>query len=173
ADLRGSTAVLAVIDDHEVTNDFAGGAPAASDPRFNDTTPGRLINDTALFDNGLQAFQEYNPVRDEVYGATRGARTAGERKLYRFSTYGQDAAVFVLDARSFRDQELAPVTNPADPAQVAAFLAGSFNPDRTMLGRQQFEDLKRDLLAAENSGVTWKFIMTPEPIENFGVLAAE
>src|SRR5262249_58770559 len=68
-DLRASTSVLAVIDDHEVTNDFAGGALAATDPRFNDTTPGRLINDTALFDNGVQAFQEYNPIRNAPYGA--------------------------------------------------------------------------------------------------------
>ncbi|HKB38556.1 MAG TPA: alkaline phosphatase D family protein, partial [Gemmataceae bacterium] len=173
ADLRASTSVLATIDDHEVTDNFAGGAPAASDPRFNDTTPGRLINDTALFENGVQAFQEYNPVRDEFYGNTGDPRTAGERKLYRFNTYGQDAAVFTLDARSFRDQELPPVTNPADPAQVAAFLAGAFNPTRTLLGHQQFLDLENDLLTAQNNGITWKFVMIPEPIENFGVLAGQ
>ena len=41
-----------------------------------------------------------------------------------------------------------------------------------MLGAQQLADLKHDLQAAQDAGITWKFIMTPEPIQNFGVLAA-
>jgi phosphodiesterase/alkaline phosphatase D-like protein len=178
-DLRASTSILSTLDDHEVTNDFAGGAPAASDPRFGTTTG--LINDTTLYENGVQAFQEYNPIRDEVYGNTGDSRTAGEQKVYRANTYGKDAAVFVLDARSFRDQALSPVTNPADPAQVRAFLARSFaidpltgqsTPRRTLLGNQQLEDVKRDLLQAQQGGVTWKFVMIPEPIQNLGVTAA-
>jgi phosphodiesterase/alkaline phosphatase D-like protein len=179
ADLRSSTSVLSTLDDHEVTNDFAGGAPAASDPRFETTTG--LINGTSLYKNGVQTFQEYNPVRNEFYGDTGDSRTAGGQKLYRANTYGKDAAVFVLDARSFRDQELKPVTNPADPAQVSAFLARSFDldpltgqptPRRTLLGNQQLEDVKRDLLQSQNDGVTWKFVMVPEPIQNLGVTAA-
>jgi alkaline phosphatase D len=178
-DLRSSTSVLSTLDDHEVTNDFAGGAPAASDPRFGTTTG--LINDTPLFETGVQAFQEYNPVRNEFYENTGDPRTEGEQKLYRANTYGKDAAVFVLDARSFRDQELKPVTNPADPAQVKAFLARSFDidpltgqptPRRTLLGNQQLEDVKRDLLQSQQDGVTWKFVMLPEPIQNLGVTAA-
>jgi len=61
----------------------------------------------------LQAFQEYNPLQDEFYGAT-GDRTADERQLYRFNTYGSDAAVFYWTL-SFRDAELPPVSNPNDP----------------------------------------------------------
>ncbi|MDX2212814.1 MAG: phytase [Oculatellaceae cyanobacterium bins.114] len=170
AELRRTTSILATIDDHEVINDFAGGAPAASDPRFGETSG--LVNDTQLYENGLQAFQDYNPVRNEFYGATGDARTSGERRLYRYNTYGSDAATFILDARSFRDAELPGVANPTDPAQVGAFLAGSYNPSRTMLGRQQVADLKRDLLDAEADGVTWKFIMVPEPIQNLGIVGA-
>lgn len=169
-DLRASTSILATIDDHEVTNDFAGGALASSDPsfaQFGDV----LINDTPLFDKGLRAFQEYNPLRNEFYGNTGDERTAGERKLYRFRTYGNDAAAFVLDARSFRDRELAPA-NLANPADVARFLIQSFNPARTMLGAQQLQDLKDDLLLAQQQGITWKFVMVPEPIQNLGPLAA-
>src|SRR5262249_55570370 len=129
ADLRASTSILATIDDHEVTDNFAGGAPIGSDPRFSGN-PTDLINDSALFENGLQAFQEFNPIRDQFYGATGDPKTAGERQTYRYNTYGQDAAVFTLDNRSFRDQELPPVTNPFDPAQVGAFLAGSFQAGR-------------------------------------------
>jgi len=29
-----------------------------------------LVNDTKFYENGLQAFQEYNPLQDEFYGAT-------------------------------------------------------------------------------------------------------
>ncbi|MCY2963858.1 MAG: alkaline phosphatase D family protein, partial [Planctomycetota bacterium] len=172
ADLRASTSILATTDDHEVTDNFAGGATIGSDPRFTGN-PTDLINDSTLFENGMQAFQEFNPIRDDVYCATGDPRTAGERALYRFNTYGQDAAVFTLDNRSFRDTELPPVTNPFNPAQVGAFLAGSFNAGRTMLGQAQLAALKNDLLASQNNGITWKFVMTPEAIQNFGVLAGE
>ncbi len=172
ADLRSSTSVLATIDDHVVINDFEGGTLAASDPRFNDTTPGRLINDTQLYEKGLQAFQDYNPLRDEFYRNTGDSRTSGERKLYRYNTYGSDAATFVLDARSFRDRGLPAISNPTDPAQVGSFLASSFAPNRTMLGQVQLDDLKRDLLRAEDKGITWKFVTIPEPIQNLGVVGA-
>jgi 3-phytase/alkaline phosphatase D len=175
ADLRASTSILATIDDHEVTNDFAGGATLATATPAQQTLFGAtsgLVNDSPLYENGLQAFQEYNPVRDEFYGQTGDARMAGERKLYRYNTFGSDAATFVLDARSFRDKELPDVTNLADPVQVGTFLAASFDPSRTMLGRQQVEDLKRDLLDAETKGVTWKYVVVPEPMQNLGVLAA-
>lgn len=51
-----------------------------------------------------------DPLRNEFYGETGDDRTAGERKLYRYNTYGSDAAVIVLDNRSFRDQPLAPAS---------------------------------------------------------------
>jgi alkaline phosphatase D len=171
ADLRDGTAVLATIDDHEVTDDFAGGAPTASDPRFAKFKAAR-INDTKLYDNGLKAFLDYNPVATVRYGATGDARTAGELKLYRTQAYGSDAQVTLLDARSFRDQELKPA-DLGNPADVARFVARSFVPGRTLLGRVQLEDLKADLQKAERQGITWKFVMVPEPIQNLGLLVAE
>jgi myo-inositol-hexaphosphate 3-phosphohydrolase/phosphodiesterase/alkaline phosphatase D-like protein len=163
AQLRASTSVLATIDDHEVTNDFAGGELASSDDRFGETNG--LINDTELYENGLQAFQEYNPIRDEFYGETGDDRTADERKLYRFNTYGNDAAVMVLDTRSFRDEALvgADITNPE---AVVATIAESLTADRTLLGEAQLTDLKQDLLQSQSDGITWKFVMVPEPIQN-------
>jgi 3-phytase/alkaline phosphatase D len=174
AALRATTAVLATIDDHEVINDFAGGAPRTSDPRFAAQT-GDLISDTELFNNGLQAFGEYNPVDDETYGATGEARTAGRRKLYRFRTYGADAAVFVLDTRSFRDPPVPPL-DPGDYNDIPAiinFLASTFTPGRTLLGAAQLADLKRDLLQAQEDGITWKFVLVPEPMQALGPLKAE
>lgn len=171
ADLRQSTVVFATIDDHEVTNDFAGGADVATDARFNADPAGTRINDSTLYNNGIQAFQEYNPLRNETYGATGDARTAGEVKLYRNQTFGNDAALMVLDARSFRDKELADA-NPLSQASVGGFLANSFDPSRTMLGKRQVADLKADLLSAEQNDVTWKFIAVPEPMQNLGVVGA-
>lgn len=175
ADLRASTAVFSTIDDHEVVNDFQGGLDLAkATPTIQalyGATSG-LVNDSPLYDNGLQAFQEFNPIQDQFYGQTGDPRTAGERKLYRATTYGSDAVSILLDARSFRDPGLTDVANLSDQAQIGNFLAQSFNPNRTFLGRVQVDDLKRDLLQAQKDGVTWKFVNLPEPGQNLGVLAA-
>ncbi len=171
ADLRQSTAVFATIDDHEVINDFAGGADVSTDARFSANPTGTRINDSSLYNNGLQAFQNYNPIREESYGITGDARTDDEIKLYRNQTFGNDAALIVLDARSFRDNPLADA-NPVDSASIAGFLANTFDPSRTMLGRQQVNDLKADLLAAQHNNVTWKFVAVPEPMQNLGVIGA-
>jgi alkaline phosphatase D len=170
ADLRASTSTLITIDDHEVTNDFSGGAAPSSDPRFSSYS-GNFINETELYSNGVQAFTEYNPIKSETYGNTGDARTANKTKLYRERAFGGDAAVFALDARSFRDQALPPA-NPLDQASVAQFLINSFDPTRTMLGRAQIDELKSDLLASQNAGTTWKFVMVPEPMQNLGVVNA-
>lgn len=170
ARLQAFTPIFATIDDHEVINDFAGGAPAASDARFNEPTG--LINQTPLYRNGLRAFTEYNAIEDLAWPVIGDARTDARPDLYRARRFGDAAAMFMLDGRSFRDAELPGVQNPLDPAQVGAFLAGSFNPTRTLLGQRQLQRLFDDLLAAQHAGVTWKFIFVPEPIQNLGVIGA-
>ncbi len=171
--LRASTALYAMIDDHEVTNDFAGGAAPSSDVRFDKN--GKYINETNLYKNGLQAFEEYMPIRTETYGDTGDPRTAGKPKLYRFREFGSDAAFFLLDERSFRDEELKspPFSQVTDPVQGSAFLKATYTPGRTMLGQAQFDLLKADLLRAQADDITWKFILNPEPIQNFGLLNAQ
>ena len=175
ADLRASTAIFATIDDHEVLNDFAGGALAERDSRFPETS-GR-INQTALYRHGLQSFREYNPLRFERYGAVSSqsgddGRMDGRPRLYRYRTFGQDAALFVLDARSFRDLPVRRADRN-DPADVARFRADTFRPGRTMLGAQQLADLQRDLLDAEAKGITWKFVAIPQPIQHRGLMSAQ
>ena len=66
-------------DDHEVTNDFAGGADPASDPRFQNV--GAYINETPLFDNGLRTFEEWHPIGEERYGDTGDPLNAFKRSL--------------------------------------------------------------------------------------------
>ncbi len=167
--LRSSTSIFATIDDHEVMNNFSGGANADSDDRFSENSG--LINETQLFKNGLQAFAEYNPIEDLFYGVTGEPRTEGKRNLYRYRNFGSDASIFILDARSFRDKELPPA-DINDPNSIAQFLARSFDTSRTMLGQIQLDQLKLDLLDAQQNGVTWKFVIVPEPIQNLGLVGA-
>ena len=170
AEVRSSTAVYGTIDDHEVTNDFAGGQLIGTDERFTnafpDDDPNALINDSTLYENGLQVYQEYNPLRDEFYGETGDVVTSGERKLYRYNTFGSDAASFQLDTRSFRDVAVPPPADFTDPNQVGTTLAATFTPGRTLLGDIQLDEFKQDLLDAQASEITWKFVMIPEPIQN-------
>ncbi|MDZ4765816.1 MAG: alkaline phosphatase D family protein, partial [Chloroflexota bacterium] len=172
ADLRASTSIFATIDDHEVTNDFAGGASPSTDERFADETVA-FINQTALYQSGMQVFAEYNPLRADVYADTGDERVDGRPLLYRYVTYGDDAAVIVLDARSFRDANQAPTLDIFNQEAIAAYLASLFEAGRTLLGRPQVEMLKRDLLAAQEAGVLWKFVMIPEPAQQTGWFGGE
>ena len=181
SDLYADTSILATIDDHEIVDNFAGGAAVGESPDAPDfgssdeplfTDDVEFVNDTEVYENALQAYQEYHPLQDKFYGETGEERTANERQLYRYNTYGSDAAVIMLDSRSFRDDQIDPVdlTNPDDTVR---FFSEAFDPSRTLLGREQVEDLKADLLAADADGITWKFVTIPEPIQNFGILNAE
>lgn len=180
--LNASTPVLATIDDHEVVDNFAGGAvpgqsPDASDvdplepPLFTDAVD--FVNETQVYRDAMQAFQEYHPIRDELWDTPNDVSTHEKPKFYRKATYGSDATVLVLDARSFRDAPLPVITDPFDVNQVEAFLASTFASDRTMLGLAQLECLKNDLLESQRDGITWKFVVIGEPIQNFGVINAE
>jgi phosphodiesterase/alkaline phosphatase D-like protein len=163
-ELAASTQTFSMIDDHEVTNDFDGGAFSPSTGWY---------NQGSLYVNGLQAFVEHNPMFPTTWPALGDPRVDGRPALYRSFQWGRDAAVFMVDARSFRDASLPAVSNPFDPAEVGAFIQASFNPTRTMLGAPQLGKLLQDLAAAEAAGVTWKFLMTSMPMQNFGPLAAE
>ena len=161
-DLRQSTALFATIDDHEVTNDFAGAALIGSNPRFAGTgAPSDLISNSSLYRNGLQAFQDYMPIEERTYAGTGDPRFEGRPDLYRVQRFGDDAALIVLDTRSFRDPQI-------DASTPAAALANSFAPDRTMLGRTQLDRFKADLLAAQAAGAVWKFVAISVPIQNLG-----
>ncbi|NOT10487.1 MAG: hypothetical protein HOP23_01400 [Methylococcaceae bacterium] len=102
--------------------------------------------------------------------------TDGRPDLYRSQRYGLTAGIYLLDARSFRDQDLPGVGNITDPTLIGGFIAKTFDAGkssiRTMLGRRQLARLKADLMAAQKDNVTWKFVVLPEPIQNLGVLGA-
>jgi phosphodiesterase/alkaline phosphatase D-like protein len=182
AELNASTSILATIDDHEIVDNFAGGAipglsPDAPDvyplepPLFTDDV--NFVNETQVYQDAMQAFGEYHPIRSELWDTPNDVRMNGKSKFYRKATYGSDAVVLISDARSFRDAPLPFIADPFDPNQVEGFLVGTFDPNRTMLGRAQMNCLKNDLLESQQDGITWKFIVIPEPIQNFGIIGAE
>ena len=184
-DARAKTAFYVNIDDHEIVNNFQGGANPRSqqvsvscldekqqrcfcdpsnDPNGNCGRP--YINETDLYLDGLKAWQEYNPVDQSIkYGITGDPRTAGKDKLYRYRTFGKDAAIFMLDSRSFRDHPVA--ISVIDILPATAWGAG-----RTMLGEAQLNELRSNLVDAQSRGITWKFVLVPEPIQNMSKLGA-
>ena len=180
--MNASTSILATIDDHEVVDNFAGGAipgqsPDAPEvyplepPLFTDDV--NFVNETHVYKDAMQAFGEYHPIRSELWDTPNDVLTNGKPKFYRKATYGSDATVIILDARSFRDAPLPFIADPFDSNQVEGFLAGTFDPNRTMLGRAQMDCLKNDLFGSQQDGITWKFVIIPEPIQNFGIIGAE
>jgi phosphodiesterase/alkaline phosphatase D-like protein/phospholipase/lecithinase/hemolysin len=166
AALQSTTPVLSILDDDEVANDFAGGALASSDPRF--AGSGTYVNDSQLYRNGVTAFEQYNAIQSNTYSGTGDPRFDGKPDLYRYDIHGSDAAIFMVDTRSFRDAQL-PESSPIDSPQV---LAAAFDPTRSMLGGVQLTRLEHDLIDAQNKDITWKFVNISVPIENFGPIAA-
>ncbi len=172
ADLRATTMVYNTWDDHEVTNDFAGGVPPADSPQklglFGDAITG-FVNQTPAFNDALRAMLDYFPRRETTYGETGDPRTEGRQQLYRFNTFGSDAALYVLDVRSFRDAPLPFISEAAPQEAIDQQLQNAFEPGRTMLGAVQLQQLKDDLLLAQREGVTWKFVMSSVPMQHFGI----
>lgn len=166
-DLQATTSILSMLDDAELRNNWAGGASPSSDPRFSGQS-GDFINETPLYTNSLQAFRDYNAIENRTYHLAGNDLFDGAPDLYRYNTYGSIASIIMVDTRSFRDLEVPSPVNPIDLAEVIPFLAASFTPNRSMLGGLQLERLKADLLDARDQGMVWKFVMLPEPIQNFG-----
>ena len=180
--LNASTPILATIDDHEIVDNFAGGAVPGQSPDAPDVHPlepplftddVNFVNETQAYQDAMQAFQEYHPIRNELWDTPNDVLMHGKPKFYRKAIYGSDATVLVLDARSFRNAPLPAVTNLFDANEVEAFLSSTFTADRTMLGYAQMDCLKNDLVDSQQDGIVWKFVIIPEPIQNFGIINAE
>ena len=126
-----STPMYSQWDDHEVINDF-GSLWTYQNPSN---------QDRAGFPNlvaaGRDAFFNWSPI----------SRNARERnRIYRSFSWGRDADLFILDARSYRSRN-----NLPDTAEN----------NKTLLGRTQLEWVKRGL---RSSRATWKVVSNDVPI---------
>ena len=111
-------------DDHEVTNNWYPGEILPSGEPYNG------LSVDILAARAAQSLFEYNPIRGT--------------DLFRSFQHGKHLEVFLVDERSFRDE------NPrnSDPNGIE------------MLGQEQFEWLKQ---ALKKSKATWKVIATHDP----------
>jgi phosphodiesterase/alkaline phosphatase D-like protein len=168
-DLMASTSTVAIWDDHEVRNDYAG-----------------QTVDPARYANGRKAFGEYMPFLE--MNLLEDPTCAGD-PLFRVFQWGSEVDVFVLDERSCRSEQataaclvapgvadLAPTMPPAVRALFAPLLpplpppgcvAAIFDPSRTMLGPVQKAAFKAALLA---STARFKFVINEVPIQQFYAL---
>ncbi len=164
AALRAAS-VVTTWDDHEVENDFD-----------------RESVNPAKFAAGHQAFVEAWPITAQPGG-----------RLYRSLRWGREVELFILDLRSYRSPQadktpvcanppgsrtadLAPTLPPPARAAFAPLvrqmglpvppgcLEALGDPTRTLLGSDQKTWLKQQL---QRSDATWKFIFSPDPIQEF------
>lgn len=166
--LMASVSTYANWDDHEVRNDF-------------DSTV-----DPDLFAAGMQAFEEYMPIRS----------WDPELGFYETFRWGKNLEFFVLDGRSFRSQEVdntGACDNPPGSGQPdlapmlpqdlrmafaglapqlamptpAACIAALNDPARTLLGEAQKDRFMQDLM---DSDARFKLVFNDVPIQNLYVL---
>ena len=116
-----------------------------------------FVNQTEGFKARLQAYREYQPVREETVSGTGDARADGTGKFYRSVSWGANVQLIIVDDRSYRDQRLAKSDDPA-----------TLSCNRTMLGAAQMQWLQDELLAAKQRGMTWKVIVVSSPMQQLG-----
>lgn len=131
-------AFVAIFDDHDVENNWAGAIAQPTSPRFDDPARFRALRAAAL-----QAYYEHLPLR-------RAARPRGTRMLaHRRLTFGDLLELSVLDTRQYRTDQL-DETFPAAPRDPRAL-----DGERTMTGAGQERWLLRGL---DRSRVQWNAI---------------
>jgi len=159
-----------LIDNHELGNlQFqSGGAPAgvpygrgvdASDPQYDVNTTGAYINKTLGFQNLMQAYSDYEPIRERTLHLPDDPLADQTLQLYFAQQWGRHSMFCNLDDRSYRDIRLMTPTGADDTGPRAD------NPGRTMLGRTQLAWFENSLLDAQAQGITWKFVAISSPID--------
>lgn len=159
-----------VLDNHELGNRqyINGGAPANAINNDQDlgkdaNTTGTYINRTAAFGAMIQAYKDYQPIRETTVSAPGDARSDGTLKMYSQNQWGTNLSYIQLDDRSYRDIRLK--NGSADDTGPRAN-----NPNRTMIGSTQLDWAKQQLLTAQANGTTWKIISVSSPIDQIGAI---
>jgi uncharacterized protein YjiK/2',3'-cyclic-nucleotide 2'-phosphodiesterase (5'-nucleotidase family)/phosphodiesterase/alkaline phosphatase D-like protein len=171
------------LDNHELGNRqlINGGAPDVLAPNagngtnnaaFDVNKTGKFINQTAGFKSLIQAYTDYQPIKEKLVVAPDDARSNGTQQLYNSQQWGQNVLYVNTDTRSYRDVRLK--TSDAAGAVTTTDDTGARadNPDRTLLGKTQLAWLKQNLLDAQKSGVAWKFVAIADPIDQLGAIGS-
>jgi alkaline phosphatase D len=148
---RAQTPQVYQWDDHEVLNDWYPGEEHVGAIRGTQDT--RPIS--ALSGPGRQSFFEYTPIRPDAAG-----------QIYRSVRFGQLAELFILDARSYRDDNILP--DGAGKVLEVRLRNGERRrlegKAKSILGAAQREWLLQRLREAHARGVVWKIISTDDPL---------
>jgi hypothetical protein len=162
-----------LLDNHELGNKqfINGGAPAgipsgkgadATKVDYDVNTTGTFINKTDGFKTLLQAYDNYQPIRERLISAPSDPRTDKTQQLYFSQQWGAKSIFINVDDRSYRDLRLKTTSGADDTGPRAD------NPKRTMLGATQLNWLKQILKDAQSSGTTWKIVAVSSPIDAGG-----
>lgn len=182
--LGAAAARYSLYDNHELGNlqYINGGAPAGGpvggmpsgagvDPRVatNDVNIGAtFINKSLGFQTLQRAFMNWQPVKERgLLSTPSDPRTDGTPRLYLREDWGRNAAIFIVDDRSYRDIRMRTASN----GDATSFPRAD-HPGRTMLGATQLAWLEQSLLDAETSGVVWKIIVCSSTIDQAGPLGS-
>jgi 3-phytase/alkaline phosphatase D len=152
-----SQANYTALDNHELGNKqlINGGAPGAlatasgngsSNITDDVNTTGAFINQTVGFKTLIQAYSNYQPIKEKIISAPNDPRTNGTQQLYLAQQWGDNVIYINTDTRTYRDVRLKTATGADDTA------ARADNPNRTLLGATQLAWLKETLLTAQNNG---------------------
>ncbi|WP_231387362.1 ExeM/NucH family extracellular endonuclease, partial [Dolichospermum circinale] len=175
--LYSSQGNYTALDNHELGNKqlINGGAPGAlatasgngSSNTVDDVnTTGVFINQNPGFKALIQAYSDYQPIRERIISAPTDLRTNGTQQLYLAQQWGKNVIHINTDTRSYRDVRLKTATGADDTGSRAD------NSDRTMLGDTQLAWLKQTLLDAQNNGTIWKFVSVSSPIDQIGAIGS-
>jgi alkaline phosphatase D len=127
-------------DDHEIINDFGAKWPYWNLFTVNREGYPNIINE------GRNAFFYYSPLDIDNSNNNNDIATDHDKHIYRSFGWGKDLDIFLIDARSYRSHN---------------HLADTSDSNKTMLGDEQLQWLKREL---SNSNATWKVISSDVPI---------
>ena len=153
-DLYAAFGQYSVFDNHET-----GYSVDPTAPRYNEgggRFAGGYVNKTPGYRARMQAYREYQPVREETHAGAGDALTEGTNRFYRAYSWGANVELIVLDDRSYRS---------ARPKSAQE----GVRCDRTMLGAVQLQWFEDALLAAKRRNATWKVVVISSPIQEFGV----
>jgi phosphodiesterase/alkaline phosphatase D-like protein len=162
-----------LLDNHELGNKqfINGGAPQgspagagadATNPANDVNNTGSFMNQTVGYQTLIQAYTDYQPIRQQTVVAPNDPRSNGTQQLYFSQQWGANNIFFNLDDRSYRDIRMK-TSGGADDTGVRAD-----NPNRTMLGATEFAWIEQGLLAAQQQGIVWKVVALSSPIDQLG-----
>ena len=185
--LYRSQGVYASYDNHETGDSYleAGGAPLEllSDPKMNkregtddpqfyvNSNPSRSLHDSPNFKAVIKAWGDNMPIPQASLSFADPSNPAPvDPVLYNSQYWGKGALIINLDDRSYRD---AKITDAKDNDVSVIDPKGADNPNRTILGKTQFDWLKNELKQAQAKQTTqqnpvWKFINISSPIDVVG-----